>query len=132
MLTVRQVHMRKIKEIEMATELNRFKNGFLKLGKNKKIETLTAGCVVLVNLKDHTGPEMVVEQSLERCNVTVRLRNRLLTTSVGVCIPITKEPQSQSVDSAQSKNNIWVGEQITHFISLDLSADKVVKSIQAL
>ena len=44
----------------MATELSRFKNSFLKLGKNKKIESLTAGCVVLVNLKDHNGTEMGV------------------------------------------------------------------------
>ena len=43
MLTARQVHMRKIKEVEMATELSRFKNSFLKLGKNQKIESLTAG-----------------------------------------------------------------------------------------
>ena len=63
--------MRKIKEVEMETELNRFKNVFLKLGKIKKIETLTAGCVVLVNLKDHAGPEMGVVQSFERGNVTV-------------------------------------------------------------
>ena len=38
MLTVRQVHMRKIKEIEMATELSRFKNSFLKFGKNYATE----------------------------------------------------------------------------------------------
>ena len=65
MLTARQVHMRKIREVEMATELSRFKHSFLKLGKNKKIESLTTGCVVLVNLKDHNGPECVV-QSLDR------------------------------------------------------------------
>ena len=43
MLTARQVHMKKIKEVDMATELSRFKNSFLKLGKNQKIESLTAG-----------------------------------------------------------------------------------------
>ena len=36
MLTARHVHMRKIREVEMATELSRFKNSFLKLGGKKK------------------------------------------------------------------------------------------------
>ena len=75
---------------------------------------------------------MGVVQSLDRGNVIIKLWNRMLTMSVGVCIPITKELGSQSADSAPSKNNMRVGEQITHFISLDLTADKVVKSIQAL
>ena len=88
--------------------------------------------MVLVSLKDHNGPEMGVVQSLDRGNVIIKLRDRILTTSVGVWLPITKEPGSQSVVSAPSKNNMRVGEQITHFISLDLTADKVVKSIQAL
>ena len=79
MLTTRQVHMRKIKAVEMATESSRFKNSFLKLGKNKKIESLTAGCVVLVNLKDHNGPEMGMVQSLDRGNVIIKLCNRMLT-----------------------------------------------------
>ena len=35
MLTVRQVHQ-SIKEIEIATELSRFRNSFLKLGKKQK------------------------------------------------------------------------------------------------
>ena len=62
----------------------------------------------------------------------IKLRNRMLTTSAGVCIPITKELGSQSAVSAPGKNIMRVGEQITHFIALDLAADKVVKSIQAL
>ena len=34
-LTVRQVNMRKIKKEEMATELSRFKQGYLKWGKTR-------------------------------------------------------------------------------------------------
>ena len=75
---------------------------------------------------------MGVVQSLDRGNVIIKLCNRMLTTSVGVCIPITKELGSQSADSAPGKNSMRVGEQITHFISLDLTAVRVVKSIQAL
>ena len=57
---------------------------------------LTMGCVVLVDLKEHAAPELGVVQSIDGGNVTVRLRNRLFTTSIGECTPITKEPQSQS------------------------------------
>ena len=42
---------------------------------------LTMGCVVLVDLKEHAAPELGVVQSIDGGNVTVRLRNRLFTTS---------------------------------------------------
>ena len=60
-LTVKQNYsMRNIKKEEMATELSRFKQGYLKLMKNKKLKALTPGCVVLVELKDHYKPELGV------------------------------------------------------------------------
>ena len=102
------------------------------MGKTKKSETLTPGCVVFVELKEHSTPELDVVLSPDGGNVTVRLRNQLLTTSVGICTPITKEPQSQSKTNAQSRNNMRIGELITHFIRLDLESTNVVKRIQKL
>ena len=99
------------------------------MGKNKKLEALTPGCVVLVELKEHSTPELGVVLSLDGGNVTVRLRNRLLISSICICTPITKEPQSQSKTSAQSRNKMKI---ITHFISLDLELTNVVKRIQKL
>ena len=87
---------------------------------------------MFVELKEHSTPELGVVLSPDGGNVTVRLRNRLLTTSVGICTPITKEPQSQSKTNAQSRNNMRIGEPITHFISLDLESTNVVKRIQKL
>ena len=131
MLTVKQIQMSAIKKDEMATELNRFKQGNLKLGKNKELVNITPGCVVMVELKEHGMPELGVAISREGNNVTVQLRDRQLKTSVGICTPITTEP-GQSDTTARKKHTMRIGEEITHFLSLELDSTSVVTKIQKL
>ena len=113
-LTIKQDQMRHLLFEETKCQLNRFKSGRLKLGKNKNSPSLDPGCVVLSDVGG-THPQLGVVLATDGRDAEIRFRSSTRVLPVGHCTPIARGQENFKMNR--------VGEVFSHFVSLDFNSE---------
>ena len=153
-MKAKQERMWQAKEEETQLEIRRFKASRLNLGSNKAISSIE-----LVHRERHSQLSGITQ--IKGIDVTVRLRDRELQSSVGLGTPLASNMDSVAekeltkageIGNSVPSNSFWkcknstagrelaktgeignpmkVGEDFTHFVSLELANNTTLKKYQ--
>ena len=113
-LTIKQDLMRHLLYEETKCQLNRFKSGRLKLGKNKNNPSIDPGSVILSEVGG-THPQLGVVLATDGKDAKVRFRTGAKVMPVGHCTPIASSEENYKMSR--------IGEEFFHFVALEFNRE---------
>ena len=136
-LVHQMVKIHKVMKEELCLELDRWKQSRLKLSKNKSVEIVNQGDLVMLSRTNkHDPPQFGLVLSLENQgrDGTVRLQTGYcLVTSVGNLVPIasgtveSRLANGKYIPEDRSNMNQRIGMEFSHFINLSLGEQQELK-----